>query len=256
MDPTFSYWSGFFQGHQMLMADVTPGYGYELSVAQRERADHDCRTAGMVCRPEQLLERAPGTGAAWIDVLSQDDVYIRESAPPALLEHLRGRWRELDQEGVWLHFRRTVDLPGRITVADGVTVEPDAVVGEGRIGQDMERYVVSTGSSDGRLVFWTTYWPGLQVTLDGEEVPARSLEGTLLQVDVPAGTEAADLVVRYEPVGARVLWPCLVAAPVLLALAVAGSLLGLRRTLRRRAAEVTGAAEEPLVGADRAVGSR
>lgn len=59
--------------------------------------------------------------------------------------------------------------------------------------------VENTGDESVRLVFARLAWPGYTAELDGRTLPVRSLDGILLEVEVPAGAQGV-LTVRYEPV--------------------------------------------------------
>jgi len=83
---------------------------------------------------------------------------------------------------------------GRISFTEGVTATS--------VVEDYATSRVRVDSADGgRVVFARLNWPGYTVTLDGRPLEARSVDEMFLAVDIPAGTEAGDLVVRWTPPG-------------------------------------------------------
>jgi uncharacterized membrane protein YfhO len=82
----------------------------------------------------------------------------------------------------------------------------------------MEHYTVSTGIASGILVFYITWWPGLEATIDGREVPVASLDGSVFRIDLPAGLHDVRLDVTYAPIGSKLLG-LTVAGPVVVVLA-------------------------------------
>lgn len=65
------------------------------------------------------------------------------------------------------------------------------------------RAVVSSPSG-GRVVFARLAWPGHRVTLNGRELATQAIGGVFLAVDIPAGTDIAELVVDWRPPGSRI----------------------------------------------------
>ncbi|WP_084648688.1 hypothetical protein [Rhodococcus sp. WB1] len=83
---------------------------------------------------------------------------------------------------------------GRISFTEGVTATS--------VSEDYATSRVRVNSVDGgRVVFGRLNWPGYSATLDGRPLEPRSVDGMFLAVDIPAGTEDGELVVRWTPPG-------------------------------------------------------
>ncbi|MDX5312232.1 MAG: hypothetical protein LPK23_12785, partial [Rhodococcus sp. (in: high G+C Gram-positive bacteria)] len=83
---------------------------------------------------------------------------------------------------------------GRISFTEGVTATT--------VAEDYATSRVRVDSADGgRVVFARLNWPGYAVTLDGRPLDPRSVDEMFLAVDIPAGTDAGELVVSWTPPG-------------------------------------------------------
>ncbi|MGY1715106.1 hypothetical protein ACI78R_11660 [Geodermatophilus sp. SYSU D01106] len=221
---------GVLAGNGNLAADFRAGTG-SFAVWQRHVNEHWCQDfRGITCGdPGELLEVEPTTGEAWIDLLAQDTVLLDRDAPAALREHFERAWTRVGEAGAHVEYRRDDDLPGRVTSADGVEVsQPEGGFRLAYADEPMDTYRVSTGAEGGTVVLRIPAWPGLEATLDGRTLPLDTVDGAVLRVEVPAGTDAAELVVRYLPVGQRILLP----AVAIGALAVVGAALAAGRSRR------------------------
>jgi hypothetical protein len=213
---------GVLRGNGNLLADLRTGGG-SLAVWQSALDTHWCRSyEGATCSDAgTLLATAPGTGTAWVDLLSDDTVLLDRDAPQELAAHFDQTWARAGTAGDFVEYRREDGLPGRVTAADGVTVTQQPG-GSGLAYGDapMDTYTVATGDAPGTLAFRIPSWPGLRVTLDGRPLPAGSVDGSVLAVTVPAGVDAGALAVSYVPVGERILVPAFLAGALLLVVAV------------------------------------
>jgi hypothetical protein len=230
-----SGWStGVLRGNGNLMADFRSGSG-SFAVWQGALNTHWCRTyAGSTCGdPQWLLDTAPGTGVAWLDLLSEDDVLLADGAPEPIRQHLDATWTRGADVGGYTAYTREDGLPGRVTVARGVDVtEGPGGIGLGRGDGPMDSYTVSTGAEAGELAFRTTWWPGMQATLDGRPITVGTVDGAVLRLDLPAGLDGASLEISYVPIGERILLPAFVVAGLLLVASLVVSVLTGRRGAR------------------------
>src|SRR5690606_32685330 len=53
----------------------------------------------------------------------------------------------------------------------------------------------------GRITFARLAWPGYQATIDGREHDSGALDEIFVSVEIPAGTENAELEVTWRPPG-------------------------------------------------------
>lgn len=231
-------------GSAGLFSGMRLGYGY-TSVGQLAWADRWCNdylgqvgTCGDAA--DRLSAIAPGTDVSWLEVMSKDTVLLSRSVPAALRDQLltSGRWTVTDERNGSTRVERTQARPGRSTWnSDGVFLTA------GEVGPEQQTYRVDVDSAeDQTVVFRDTWWPGYHATLDGEEVPTTALDGTVVQVTLPAGRYSEELTVTYRPDG---LGLGLVAVGVGAAIAVVGVLLGWRPDRRRRRRPAT--VDEPDV---------
>lgn len=86
---------------------------------------------------------------------------------------------------------------GRISDIDGV----DAV---SLAETDTTSRVRVSLSDGGRVVFARLGWPGYRATLDGEPIPITTVAKSFVTIDVPAGTQDAELVLTWRPPGWKI----------------------------------------------------
>ncbi|GAB4080392.1 hypothetical protein GCU67_18080 [Modestobacter muralis] len=228
----FGWGAGVIRGNGNLLGDFATGTG-SFAVWQLAQNAHWCRNyQGATCGdPQLLLAEAPGVGVPWIDLLSSDRVLISDAAPEPLRAHFeQPGWTLVRQAGVFREYQREDGLPGRVTAARGADVaEVPGGVGLGRGDGPMDSYTVSTGGSAGQLALRTTWWPGMEATVDGQSIPVGTVDGAVLRLDLPAGLDGARLEISYVPIGERILVPSFVVAGVLLVAALAVWVLTDRR---------------------------
>ncbi|MBH0119648.1 hypothetical protein I0Q12_08995 [Rhodococcus sp. CX] len=147
----------------------------------------------------------PSTGRTYVDLMLVDRVVLqRRQYPDADSEPAPPGWRWVQSppgsaDAVDAVILERIDGPisgrnGRISFTEGVTATS--------VVEDYATSRVRVDSADGgRVVFARLNWPGYTVTLDGRPLEARSVDEMFLAVDIPAGTEAGDLVVRWTPPG-------------------------------------------------------
>ncbi|NEK95849.1 YfhO family protein [Modestobacter muralis] len=207
--------AGVLFGDANLLAGLRTGTGYS-AVKHLGTQTLECRgpVAGLDSCPD-LLRTVPapdGTSLVWLDVLAADRVYASPATPAAVLEHLDTSplWAAGGADRTYRTWTRVTPLTGRVTWSAGTSVGTEGVLSTfARLGEDQERYTVSTGDAAGSVVLRVPYWPGYEASVDGEQVPVRAFGGALVEVDLPAGLDAAQLTLRYAPTGVRLFWPLL-----------------------------------------------
>ncbi|MCW2675521.1 MAG: hypothetical protein JWR70_561 [Modestobacter sp.] len=238
-----SGWStGVLRGNGNLISDVKTGSG-SFAVWQAQLNEHWCRTyQGATCGdPAWLLATAPGTGEAWVDLLSEDTVLLNKNAPDVLRQHFDDNWTLVDPNGEYVEYQRQDNLPGRVTFAEGVTVTQQAEGSRMGYGDEpMDTYSVSTGDKAGTMAFRIPFWPGLTATLGGRSLPVDTVDGAVLSLDVPAGVQDQTLDISYVPIGQRILVPASAAGGLLVLLAaVTAGVVGGRRSRDGRGSPAT-----------------
>lgn len=181
---------------------------------------------------ERFAAVDPGTGLTWLELLRVDQVVAVLGPRDQLLQEvLDDSWKRVDEGRHTATYRHApYDLPGLVSyTAPGteVAARDDCPLRHSHECVD----VTVAGDDPGRVVFARLWFPGYSATLDGEPVDVVRYDGTLVAVDLPAGTDG-ELVVSYRSPGFVPL--AALAGAVVAGLAIAQ--LGVRR--RRRTAEV------------------
>ncbi|MCZ4557641.1 hypothetical protein O4215_18930 [Rhodococcus maanshanensis] len=91
---------------------------------------------------------------------------------------------------------RVSDQPGRVSA----TVGADAVPESASVNSERVRV---TSPNGGSVIFARLAWPGYRATLDGQPLQTKGLGDTFLYVDVPPGTDNAELEITFRPPGQR-----------------------------------------------------
>ncbi|MFE5644400.1 hypothetical protein [Rhodococcus sp. NPDC056516] len=153
-----------------------------------------------VFRPDEY------TGRTSADLMLLDRVVLqRKQYPGADNEPAPPGWHwadvpEVAQEQIYILERDAgpiSDQPGRVSA----TVNADAQ--SEYMSVKSERVRVSSPGG-GSVVFARLAWPGYTATLDGEPIPTKGLGGTYLYVDLPPGTDNAELVINFRSPGQRI----------------------------------------------------
>ena len=61
-----------------------------------------------------------------------------------------------------------------------------------------------SSSGGGRVVFARLGWPGYRAALGGEPIPITTVAKSFVAIDVPAGTQDAELVLTWRPPGWKI----------------------------------------------------
>ncbi|ACQ79437.1 conserved hypothetical protein [Beutenbergia cavernae DSM 12333] len=184
---------------------------------------------------ETLWEVPEGETAPYADLLRVETVVVQKGhvasvdVPPG--------WELAEETDVVWVLRRADPPPFQDGRVSSVTDEVD-VVEDVMDGPRAERLVVSTSdAAEHTVTFSRLAWPGYTITVDGSELEPRSGPAGLLQVDLPANLDRAEVSVSFEPPGWRIGMAALGVAGI-----GAASMLVADAWLRRRG-RTTGAAD-------------
>lgn len=130
----------------------------------------------------------------------------------------------------------TVD--GRIAHTDGATA---ASLGE----TDLTSRVRVDSAEGGKVVFARLGWPGYRASIDGRDVPISVVAKTFVAVEIPPGTQGAELVLSWRPPGWKIGGAAIVAGLLGLAALEWAYLRGRRRDTDEPAADSSTAPEAP-----------
>ncbi|MFF0491051.1 hypothetical protein ACFYTQ_18680 [Nocardia sp. NPDC004068] len=147
----------------------------------------------------------PTTGRPLVDLMKVDRVVLQRALfPDAAKQEPPPGWKWVDYPGHerWIAVLERVDGPvstvgGRVAATEDVTA---ASLSE----SDTESRVRVTSPGGGRVVFARLGWPGYRVTLNGKRIPFTTVAKSFVAVDVPAGTNDAELRVSWRPPGWKI----------------------------------------------------
>ncbi|BEK87378.1 hypothetical protein GCM10010198_65870 [Nocardia seriolae] len=158
----------------------------------------------------RLFAPEPTTGRTLADLMLIDRVVLQKAMfPDAENQPAPEGWHFVNVP--------SVDVPGHekyisVLERDG---GPISTV-NGRISDAHDVTATSLGETDstsrvrvssetgGRLTFARLAWPGYRVTLDGKTIPFRTVSKVFVAVDIPAGTENAELELSWRPPGWKI----------------------------------------------------
>ncbi|GAB3199760.1 hypothetical protein GCM10027261_30270 [Geodermatophilus arenarius] len=224
-------------GNAALLAGIRPGYAY-TSLGQAGWANRWCASfVGVVgdCPDpvDRLLAQVPGTDVTWLEALSKDVVLLDERAPAEIRAALDRSYERTGEDRGLLRYERREATPGRVTwVSDGVD-SVEAI----DVGFEQESYRVSWSGDDARVFTRIPWWPGYVARVDGQPVDVEVVDGTAVEVVLPAGGGEGTLEIAYERPRAGLGTVAVGAGAVLSVLALAaglGATAGLERRLTRR----------------------
>ncbi|MFI6869178.1 hypothetical protein [Nocardia sp. NPDC050406] len=171
--------------------------------------------AGMLCMDwsgstcadayRRAFATEPATGRTIVDLMKVDRVVLqRAQYPDARNQPAPAGWKFVDYPGheryIWVLERES----GPISTRNGIVADADDVIASSTSANDYTSHVKVTSDGGGRLVFSRLSWPGYRITLNGKEIPVRTVAGTFVAANIPAGTHNADLVLSWRPPGYQV----------------------------------------------------
>ncbi|MCM6778316.1 hypothetical protein NDR87_33435 [Nocardia sp. CDC159] len=147
----------------------------------------------------------PTIGRTLVDLMKVDRVVLQRALfPDAGRQDPPEGWKWVDYPGHerYIAVLERVDGPvsgvnGRIAVAKDVTATSLAE-------SDTDSRVRVSSPNGGRVVFARIGWPGYRATLDGKPVPFTTVAKTFVAVDIPAGTNNAELELTWRPPGWKI----------------------------------------------------
>ncbi|MBF6169628.1 hypothetical protein IU486_33645 [Streptomyces gardneri] len=200
------------------------------------------RWDGSVCPDAYRRMFAPeqSTGRPLVDLMKLDRVVLQRALfPDAGNQPAPEGWKWVDYPGHERYIAVLERVDGLVSTKNGRVAAADDVTATSISETDTTSRVRVSSADGGRVVFARLGWPGYRVTLNGESLPITTVAKSFVAVEVPAGTQNAELVLTWRPPGWKIG----------IATALAGVLgLGVLqwlyiRSRRREQPEQTGAAE-------------
>lgn len=154
----------------------------------------------------RLFETEPYTGKTYADLMQLQRVVLQKlQYPSAERETAPAGWRWVtaptpeSARQVYVLERVGGSIPaasGRVAATVNASADPISS------NADSEHVTVSAPAG-GSVVFSRLAWPGYTATLNGEPLQTKGLADIFLFVDLPPGTENADLEITFRPPGER-----------------------------------------------------
>ncbi|MCE5288052.1 MAG: hypothetical protein LLG14_02285 [Nocardiaceae bacterium] len=199
IDP--AYFQSLTLGNIPMTLDQTYANGY-TPVGYAAMAFHLCmKWDGTTC-PEAYqwaFTVEPSTGKTLVDLMKIDRVVLHKLQYPNVDETpapAGWHWAKYPGHEAFISVLERND--GLISTRNGRISDTQGVTAQSTGETDDTSSVRVSSANGGRIVFARLDWPGYHVTLNGKIVPHTALLGQFITVDIPAGTNNADLEVSYE----------------------------------------------------------
>ncbi|MGV9411336.1 hypothetical protein ACWDOP_15575 [Nocardia sp. NPDC003693] len=153
----------------------------------------------------RLFAPEPVTGTPLIDLLKLDRVVLQRALFPTVRdEPAPAGWKWVDQPGhekfIWVLEREN----GLISTVNGRVADAHDVTATSLSETDTTSRVRVSSPEGGRVVFSRLSWPGYRVTLNGEPLPITTIAKSIVAVNIPPGTDNAELVLTWRPPGWKI----------------------------------------------------
>ncbi|MBF6546993.1 hypothetical protein [Nocardia brasiliensis] len=142
----------------------------------------------------------PVTGRTIVDLMKVDRVVLQRAQYPEI-----GRtppppgWRWVDYPGheryIWV-LERT---DGLLSTRNGLIADAQGATAISTERTSVTSRIRVSSAHGGRVVFARLAWPGYQATLGGRDLSVDKLAATFVSVNIPAGTENAELILTWRP---------------------------------------------------------
>ncbi|WP_280458188.1 hypothetical protein [Nocardia carnea] len=182
--------------------DYVNGY---TPIGHRAFSERTCmRWEGSTC-PEafdKIFAPEPVTGEPLVDLMKVDRITLmrlvypdaRDNPPPP-------GWHWVDyppnDKWIWVLERDT----GPVSTAEGRIAHTDGVDAVSVSETENTSTVRVSSAHGGRITFARLAWPGYRATIDGREHDYVALDDIFVSVEIPAGTENAELEITWRPPG-------------------------------------------------------
>ncbi|MEV6774564.1 hypothetical protein AB0N05_38595 [Nocardia sp. NPDC051030] len=165
------------------------------------------RWDGSTC-PEayrNLFLPEPTTGRPLADLMLIDRVVLQRAMfPDAGNQPAPDGWHFVDVPGHEKYIWALERDGGLISAANGRIADASNVSAKSLSESDMSSRVQVSSATGGRVVFARLGWPGYRVTLNGKSIPFKTVAKVFVAVDIPAGTNNAELEVTWRPPGWKI----------------------------------------------------
>ncbi|WP_280495301.1 hypothetical protein [Nocardia farcinica] len=144
----------------------------------------------------------PSTGRTIVDLMKIDRVVLQRALyPDARDQPAPPGWKWVDYPGHERYIAVLERIDGPVSTRDGRIAAAPGVTATSLAESDTASRVRVSSAEGGRVVFARLGWPGYRATLDGRDVPVDLVGNVFAAMDIPAGTENAELELTWSPPG-------------------------------------------------------
>ncbi|WSY61369.1 hypothetical protein OH799_35580 [Nocardia sp. NBC_00881] len=165
------------------------------------------RWDGSVCPDayRRMFAPEPTTGRPLVDLMKLDRVVLQRALfPEAPNQPVPEGWKWVDYPGHERYIAVLERVAGPISTTNGRVADADDVTATSISETDTTSRVRVSSAEGGRVVFSRLGWPGYRVTLNGKSIPITTVAKSFVAVQVPAGTQNAELVLTWRPPGWKI----------------------------------------------------
>ncbi|MGW4330570.1 hypothetical protein ACWEKR_32355 [Nocardia sp. NPDC004573] len=165
------------------------------------------RWDGSVCPDayRRMFAPEPTTGRPLVDLMNLDRVVLQRALfPEAPGQPAPEGWKWADYPGHERYIAVLERVGGLVSTTNGRVTDAEKVSATSISETDTTSRVRVSSAEGGRVVFARLGWPGYRVTLDGKSLPITTVAKSFIAVDVPAGTQNAELVLTWRPPGWKI----------------------------------------------------
>ncbi len=165
------------------------------------------RWDGSVCPDayRRMFAPEPTIGRPLVDLMNLDRVVLQRALfPDAPGQPAPEGWKWADYPGHERYIAVLERVGGLVSTTNGRVTDAEKVSATSISETDTTSRVRVSSAEGGRVVFARLGWPGYRVTLDGKSLPITTVAKSFIAVDVPAGTQNAELVLTWRPPGWKI----------------------------------------------------
>ncbi|GAB2692815.1 hypothetical protein GCM10027089_12910 [Nocardia thraciensis] len=153
----------------------------------------------------RLFTPEPTTGRTVADLMKLDRIVLQTAMfPDAGTQPAPEGWQWVDYPGHERYIRVLERVGGPISTVNGRVADAAGVTATSTSESDTSSKLRVTSADGGRVVFARLGWPGYRVHLNGHEIPFDTVAKSFVAVDIPAGTQNAELEVTWRPPGWKI----------------------------------------------------
>ncbi|QIS11420.1 YfhO family protein [Nocardia arthritidis] len=147
----------------------------------------------------------PATGRTIVDLMKVDRVVLQRVQYPDARNHpAPPGWKWVDYPGhdryIWVLERAN----GPVSTRNGFIADTRDATAAPISKDGMTSRIRVSSRTGGSVVFARLAWPGYRATLNGHDIGFRTIARTFIAVDIPPGTDDAELVLAWWPPGWKI----------------------------------------------------